>query len=70
MAIWYSTSINTDPSFPSFHPSFHPPIKQFYEKKKTKTNGIIAIRAVAHKLARASYWIMKTDELFDMKRAF
>ena len=49
---------------------YYPPIKQFYEKKKTKTNGIIAIRAVAHKLARASYWIMKTGELFDMKRAF
>ena len=28
-------------------------IKRFYQRKKAKTNGIIAIKAVAHKLARA-----------------
>lgn len=33
--------------------------KRFYQRKKQKTNGIIAIRAVAHKLARASYYILR-----------
>lgn len=39
-------------------------------KKKRKTNGIIAIRAVAHKLARATYHVLTKGEDFDMKLAF
>ena len=34
-----------------------PGAKRFYKRKKRKTNGIVAIKAVAHKLARACYHI-------------
>ncbi len=36
---------------------YEPLAKRFFERKQRKTNGIIAIRAVAHKLARAAYYI-------------
>lgn len=49
---------------------YYLPIKSFYEKKRSKTNGIVAIRAVAHKLARAAYWVMKDQKPFKMERAF
>ncbi|NTS78938.1 IS110 family transposase [Catenovulum sp. SM1970] len=46
------------------------PIKRFYERKKQKSNGIIAMKAVAHKLARACYFMMKNHVEFDMQLAF
>lgn len=45
-------------------------VKRFYERKKAKTNGIVAIKAVAHKLARASYHVLKDGVPFDVQRAF
>lgn len=45
-------------------------IKSFYQKKKSKTNGIIATKAVANKLARACYHVMKQGIPFDMSKAF
>lgn len=45
-------------------------IKAFYQKKKASTNGIIAIKAVANKLARASYHILKEQVPFDVNKAF
>jgi transposase len=45
-------------------------IRQFYQRKKAKTNGVIAIKAVAHKLARACYHILKDQTSFDVERAF
>ena len=44
--------------------------QKFYQRKKAKTNGIIAIRAVAHKLARAAYCILSNYTQYDSKRAF
>lgn len=44
--------------------------KRFYNRKKSKTNGIVAIRAVAHKLARASYCMLKNQTEYDSKLAF
>jgi len=44
--------------------------KRFYQRKKAKTNGIIAIRAVAHKLARASFCMLKNQTEYDPKLAF
>jgi transposase len=49
---------------------YHDPIKGFYQRKKTKTNGVVAIKAVAHKLARASYYVMRDRVAFDLHRAF
>ena len=45
-------------------------IKSFYQKKKAKTNGIIATKAVANKLARACYHILKDQVSFDVDKAF
>lgn len=45
-------------------------VKKFYQRKKAKTNGIVAIRAVAHKLARAAYCMMTNQTEYDSKLAF
>lgn len=45
-------------------------IKSFYQKKKAKTNGIIATKAVAHKLARACYHMIKNQVPFNVNQAF
>lgn len=42
----------------------------FYERKKSKTNGIVAMRSVAYKLARASYRMLQEQIPYDAKRAF
>jgi transposase len=49
---------------------FNSKIKGFYQKKKSKSNGIVAIKAVAHKLCRACYYIIKDRVPFDITKAF
>ncbi len=49
---------------------FNAKIKNFYQRKKSKTNGIVAIKAVAHKLCRACYYIMRDQVSFDVTQAF
>jgi len=44
--------------------------KRFYERKKAKTNNVVAIKALAHKLARASFHILKERKPFDVTRCF
>ena len=44
---------------------YYEPAKKFVQRKRAKTNGIVAIRALAHKLARASYYVMKDNVDFD-----
>ena len=44
--------------------------KRFYERKKTKTNNVVAIKALAHKLARACFHILKERKPFDVTRCF
>jgi transposase len=44
--------------------------KRFYERKKAKTNNVVAIKALAHKLARACYHILKERKSFDVARCF
>lgn len=44
--------------------------RRFYQRKKAKTNGIVAIKAVAHKLARACYHVLKDQVPFEEARAF
>ena len=46
------------------------PAKKFYQRKKAKRNGIVAIKAVAHKLARACFHMLKTGEVFSVERCF
>ena len=44
--------------------------RRFYERKKARTNGIVATKALAHKLARACYHMLKENKPFDVKRCF
>jgi transposase len=45
-------------------------IKSFYQRKKAKSHGVVAIKAVAHKLCRACYYIVKDQVPFDIAKAF
>lgn len=49
---------------------FCPQAKSFYERKKRKTNRIVALKAVAHKLARACYHMLREHKPFDVNRCF
>jgi transposase len=46
------------------------PARRFYQKKKAKRNSTVAIKSVAHKLARACYHILKNQERFSVERCF
>lgn len=43
---------------------------RFHARKKAKTNTVVATKALAHKLARASYHILKEGKPFDVARCF
>jgi len=45
-------------------------IKSFYQRKKAKSHGVVALKAVAHKLCRACYYIIKNRVAFDVTKAF
>jgi len=45
-------------------------IHSFYQRKKAKTNGIVAIKALSNKLARASYYVMRDQVPFDERKLF
>ena len=47
-----------------------PEAKHFYERKKARTNNVVAIKALAHKLARACFHMLKEKKPFDVKRCF
>jgi transposase len=44
--------------------------QRFYDRKKARTNGVVATKALAHKLARACYHMLKENRPFDVKRCF
>src|SRR5882762_3915106 len=44
--------------------------KRFYERKKAKSNGVLALKALAHKLARACFHMLRDQRPFDVKRCF
>ena len=43
---------------------FLPAAKRFYEKKKAQRNPILAMKALSHKIARASYYVMRDPVAF------
>lgn len=49
---------------------YDPAIKRWYQKKCASSLSVVAIKAVAHKLARACYHVMKDGKPFDVVRAF
>ena len=54
----------------NFAVRYCPQIKRYYQRKRAKTNGIVAIKTVAHKLARACYHILRDQVPFDVDKAF
>ena len=49
---------------------FHETVRTYYDKKTANTNKIVAIKALSHKLARASYYVMRDQVDFDPTRLF
>lgn len=45
-------------------------IRGYYQRKKAKKNAAVAVKAIAHKLARACYHVLKDQTPFDADRAF
>ncbi|MBW1795419.1 MAG: hypothetical protein JRJ38_13490 [Deltaproteobacteria bacterium] len=49
---------------------FCPKAQRFYQRKKAKTNGIVAIKALANKMSRASYYVMRDQVPYDASKIF
>ena len=49
---------------------FNEQAKRFYQRKAAKRNRVVALKAVAHKLARASYSVMRDQVPFDSAKLF
>lgn len=49
---------------------FSPEAQRFYQRKMAKTNGIVAIKALSNKLARASYYVMRDQVPYDAGKLF
>jgi transposase len=54
----------------NFAVRYNPRIKRYYQRKSARTNRIVAIKTVAHKLARACYYILRDQVAFDANKAF
>lgn len=48
----------------------NPAIRRFYQRKKAKTLSVVALKAVAHKLARACYYVMRDQVPFEVEKCF
>jgi transposase len=49
---------------------FNARIKSFYQRKQSKSKRVVALKAVAHKLCRACYYIIRDQVAFDIGKAF
>ena len=47
-----------------------PEAKRYHQKKKARTNGIVATKALASKISKACYYIMRDQVDFDVKKLF
>ena len=45
-------------------------ISRYCKRKRAKSNGVVAIKTVTHKLARACYYMRRQGSDFDVTRAF
>lgn len=48
----------------------HQAAHRFYQRKRAQKNGALATKALAHKLARAAYYVMRDRVAFDDQRLF
>jgi len=49
---------------------FSPEAQRFYQRKKAKRNGIVALKALSNKIARASYYVMRDQVDYDVEYLF
>jgi transposase len=49
---------------------YDPLTRNYYTKKAQKTNRMVAHNALAHKLARAAYWVMRDQVPFSPEKLF
>jgi transposase len=49
---------------------FSPRVYRFYQRKLSNRNGVVAIKAVSNKLARASYYILRDQVPYDEEKLF
>lgn len=54
----------------NFAVRYNPRIRRYYQRKAARTNSIVAIKTVAHKLARACYYILRDQVSFNVDKAF
>jgi transposase len=47
-----------------------PQARRFHDRKRARTNAVVATKALAHKLARACYHMLRNGEAFSMQRCF
>ena len=47
-----------------------PQARRFYERKKAQRLPVVAMKALAHKLARAAWYMMRDGKPFDPGRCF
>jgi transposase len=53
-----------------FANQYYKPAQKFFNRKKQQKNGIVAVKALAHKLARASYFVMRDQVPFEQSHLF
>ena len=49
---------------------FCEPARKFCQRKTAKRNAVVAVKALACKLSKAAYFIMRDQEVFDPKKCF
>jgi transposase len=54
----------------NFAMRYCPQARSFYDRKKSRTNRVLAIKALAHKLARACYHMLRDQKPFDVHLCF
>jgi transposase len=54
----------------NFAKRYYPEVQSFYNRKKARRNGIVAIKALSNKLARGSYYVMRDQVPYDEGRLF
>jgi len=54
----------------NFAKRYSPEAQSFYKRKKAKRNGLVAIKALSNKLARASYYIMRDKVSYNAEKLF
>ena len=54
----------------NFAVRYNATVKRYYQRKRAKTNGVVAIKTVAHNLARACSYLLRDGTDFEVSRAF